>query len=144
MTNEFKEKFQIDKMKVLEFKHWVVSVRPQQPTVGSLVLSLKRTSAHFGDLKPEETKGLSEVFSKIENMLLHAFEYEKINYLALMMIDEQVHYHVIPRYSSVKEIAGFSVVDKGWPGPPNLSDASDDAKLLNEIVETLKNINNRL
>ena len=34
-----------------------------------------------------------------------------------------VHFHVIPRYDGVREDAGVSFPDHGWPGPPALASA---------------------
>ena len=62
--------------------------------------------------------------------MLRAFTaYERINYLMLMMVDPDVHVHVIPRYSSVRAFMGTDYRDAGWPGPPVLEPAValDDA-----------------
>ncbi len=39
----FKEKFSLDELTVCESEFWVWSVRKVQPTIGSGVLSLKKT-----------------------------------------------------------------------------------------------------
>jgi diadenosine tetraphosphate (Ap4A) HIT family hydrolase len=49
--------------------------------------------------------------------------YERINYLMLMMVDPDVHFHVIPRYAGQRDFAGTSFPDGGWPGPPQLEPA---------------------
>jgi len=41
----------------------------------------------------------------------------------LMMVDPDVHFHVIPRYSSPREASGLVYADAGWPGPPALEPA---------------------
>jgi diadenosine tetraphosphate (Ap4A) HIT family hydrolase len=41
----------------------------------------------------------------------------------LMMVDPNVHFHVIPRYSELREWNGVPFPDAGWPGPPLLGDA---------------------
>ena len=51
--------------------------------------------------------------------------YEKINYLMLMMVDRDVHFHVIPRYAGERTHAGVSFPDAGWPAMPNLGAAVD-------------------
>ena len=48
----------------------------------------------------------------------------------LMMVDPNVHFHVIPRYSEPRSWNGIEFPDAGWPGPPQLGGAiqlSDDA-----------------
>ena len=42
----------------------------------------------------------------IERALRATFDHQKINYLALMMVDPHVHFHVIPRYSGSREFEG--------------------------------------
>lgn len=54
MTSSFKLKFRVEQLTVSDFNYWVVSIRPHQPTLGSLVLSLKRTCASLGEIRPEE------------------------------------------------------------------------------------------
>jgi len=61
----------------------------------------------------------------IETMLAKVVAYEKLNYLMLMMVDPDVHFHVIPRYSSERVHEGTTFPDAGWPGPPNLAAAVD-------------------
>ena len=51
------------------------------------------------------------------------FDFQKINYLALMMVDPHVHFHVIPRYSSSREFGGATCLDAAWPKPPDLGTA---------------------
>jgi diadenosine tetraphosphate (Ap4A) HIT family hydrolase len=41
----------------------------------------------------------------------------------LMMVDPDVHFHVIPRYSGTRSFLGADYRDAGWPGPPNLEAA---------------------
>ncbi len=38
----------------------------------------------------------------------------------LMMVDPNVHFHVIPRYSQPRSWRNCSFADEGWPGPPQL------------------------
>ena len=61
-------------------------------------------------------------------------KYEKINYLMLMMVDPDVHFHVIPRYAGARDHAGASFPDAGWPGPPALGTA---VNLSDETLEAL-------
>ncbi len=59
----------------------------------------------------------------IESALRKAVAYEKINYLMLMMVDAEVHFHVIPRYAGTREWQGREFVDVGWPKLPDLGHA---------------------
>jgi diadenosine tetraphosphate (Ap4A) HIT family hydrolase len=41
----------------------------------------------------------------------------------LMMVDPNVHFHVIPRYDGERSAAGVTVRDAGWPKAPALAEA---------------------
>ena len=63
---------------------------------------------------------LGSAVKAVEAMLRAAVGYEKINYLMLMMVDVDVHFHVFPRYDGERSHHGLTVPDTGWPGPPRL------------------------
>lgn len=114
---------------MLETPHWAVLLRPVQCTLGALVLCSKTDERALPSLPTEAFADLRDVCRQLEAALGAAFGHEKINYLMLMMVDPQVHFHVIPRYSSDREFAGHRFPDPGWPGPPDISTgrALDDA-----------------
>lgn len=99
---------------------WLVLLRPQQVTLGSLVLVCREPVTAFGDVSANGLAALHPVLNKIERMLQAVVRYQKINYLMLMMVDPDVHFHVIPRYEGVRGYHGLSFSDAGWPGPPRL------------------------
>ncbi|MDT7534866.1 HIT family protein [Sphingobium sp. SA2] len=115
---------------IAEFEHWVILLRPAQPTLGSLVLAAKSDATAFGDLPAEAHAELKTVTGAIEAALRAAVGYQKINYLMLMMVDPYVHFHVLPRYEGERSGGGLTVRDAGWPGQPDLSAAvTSDAAL---------------
>lgn len=109
---------------IAEFAHWVVLLRPAQPTLGSLVLAAKSDATAFADLPEDAFAELAEATRVIETALKAAVGYERINYLMLMMVDPHVHFHVIPRYEGTREAAGFAIADAGWPKVPDLGTAT--------------------
>lgn len=117
------EKFGWPATLVKEFDHWVVLARPAQPTLGSLVLAAKSDATAFGDLPAEAHAELKQATAAIEAALAGAVGYAKLNYLMLMMVDPNVHFHVIPRYDGVREWNGREFVDVGWPKVPDLGHA---------------------
>lgn len=121
--NETIRKFGYPATLLRDYAHWVVLLRPAQPTLGSLVLAAKSGATAFGDLDPAAFAELATVTADIERTLKAAVSYERINYLMLMMVDPNVHFHVIPRYDGEREREGISIADAGWPGPPLLSGA---------------------
>lgn len=138
MNSEFLTKFKIKDLSILEFNHWIVSVRPAQVTVGSLVISLKRICPELNQLTDEETKELALVFNKTETLLQSALGYNKINYLALMMVDEQIHFHVIPRYENPLVFESKEYPDTDWPGPVVIQNTIDEADISERVFTFLK------
>jgi diadenosine tetraphosphate (Ap4A) HIT family hydrolase len=106
-----------------ELQHWLVLVRPAQVTLGSLVLAAKSDVRAYSELTPEAFAEQGEAVRLIERALAVFTGYERINYLMLMMVDPNVHFHVIPRYSKTRLWSGIEFPDPGWPGPPELGRA---------------------
>ena len=118
---EFRKTFQIEDLKIEKIGSWIISLRPQQITLGSLVLPLNRKCPHLGEITEKEEKELSQAFKVLEELLEVSFKPNKINYLGLMMVDHQVHFHVIPRYDDLRTFKEMEFKDKDWPKPPVMS-----------------------
>ena len=121
--NETIAKFGHPATLIAEYEHWVVLLRPAQPTLGALVLAAKSDATAFGDLPAAAHAELKIATAAIEAALGQAVGYAKINYLMLMMVDPHVHFHVLPRYDGERSGAGLTVGDAGWPGQPDLGQA---------------------
>jgi diadenosine tetraphosphate (Ap4A) HIT family hydrolase len=108
---------------VRELDHWVVLLRPAQVTLGSLVLAAKSDASAYGELPAAAFAEQGRAVAEIERTLRAFCAYERLNYLMLMMVDPNVHFHVIPRYSEPRRWNGLEFADAGWPGPPQLASA---------------------
>ena len=106
---------------VQEYDNWVVLVRPGQCTLGALVLVNKTEIQSFATIGEASFQELEQVTQDIERNLTAFREYQKINYLMLMMVDKEVHFHVLPRYDSDQAFAGVVYPDSGWPTAPDLA-----------------------
>ena len=117
------EKFGYPGSLLREYDHWVVLLRRAQVTLGSLVLAAKSNAQAYSDLPKEAFAEQATVIAHIEQALREFSAYEKINYLMLMMVDREVHFHVVPRYSEPRTFAEIQFPDHGWPGQPDLGRA---------------------
>ena len=110
---------------VAEYEWWSVLLRPKQPTLGALVLAARCDVDAFSALPAPAFAELSVVTAAIEKALRSFCDYAKINYLMLMMVDREPHFHVLPRYDGVREFQGQSFEDAGWPKQPRLDAVID-------------------
>jgi len=120
MPNATELKFGDPGTRIAQSAHWTVLLRPRQPTLGSLVLVCREEATAFSAISPAAFADLGNMVRGVETMLREVVAYERINYLMLMMVDPDVHLHVIPRYSTPREFAELAFPDTGWPGPPAL------------------------
>jgi diadenosine tetraphosphate (Ap4A) HIT family hydrolase len=125
MTNQTAVRFGYPETLIREYNHWFVLLREPQATLGSLVLCAKSEATDFSALPLQAHTEMGKVVSEIEHALKAAFAYEKINYLMLMMVDPNVHFHVIPRYSQPRSACGLTIPDPGWPALPQLGEAHE-------------------
>lgn len=135
------EKFGYPATLIREYTHWLVLLRPAQPTLGALVLAAQSGATAFGQLPAAAHAELATVTHEIEATLAKAVGYEKINYLMLMMVDPHVHFHIIPRYEGTRSHADLTVPDTGWPKAPDLGAAVTlDEEQIATTVAWLKEI----
>lgn len=125
MTNATMTKFGYPETAVAESAHWSVQIRPKQPGFGSLVLVCKEAATAFGEVSAEAFADLRVQIATLEPALKALANYDRINYLMLMMVDPDVHFHVIPRHETPRRLDGVAFVDAGWPGPPALGEGVD-------------------
>ena len=139
--NETIVKFGYPATLIADFTHWLVLLRPAQPTLGSLVLAAKSDATAFGDLPEGAHAELKPVTAAIERTLAGFVDYQRLNYLMLMMVDPHVHFHVLPRYADARHWEGLEFRDEAWPGPPQLA----GARILNadEIVALASHLRSR-
>lgn len=125
MTNTTLYKFGYPDTVIEDGPRWTVLLRPVQITLGSVVLVCKEPVEAFSKLSRQAFADLREITGRIERSLQRAFAFDKLNYLMLMMVDPDVHFHVIPRYAQERRFAGAVFRDRSWPGPPDLNKTDD-------------------
>jgi diadenosine tetraphosphate (Ap4A) HIT family hydrolase len=113
-------KFGYPQSMLAETEHWCVLLRPQQATLGALVLAAKSEAGSLAELPTGAYAELQPVTKLIETALRSFRSFDRINYLLLMMVDPHVHFHVVPRYGAAQVFGNDEFKDMGWPGPPDL------------------------
>ena len=132
-------RFEYPDLLVKDFEHWSVTLRRHQATLGSLVLIAKSHATAWPDIGGEAFTELGAVTSAIEKTLKGAFAYDKINYLMLMMVDPNVHFHVLPRYEQTLSFEDMEFEDAGWPKTPDLgSGPTLDDDMAKRLIAHLK------
>jgi diadenosine tetraphosphate (Ap4A) HIT family hydrolase len=141
VLSEFRSKFNVEELQVVNSGSWTWSIRPAQVTLGSSILSLNRYALHLSDVKPEEMAELGTLIQLMEKTIKTTFNHDIMNYLMLMMVDRHVHYHVIPRYNGIRTFSGLEWVDNGWPALPVMGDNQhkNQDEVLKDIQKTLIN-----
>ena len=134
----FQEKFRVAEFAIFKNNGWTLSLRPNQATLGSCILSLNRACESFADITPDEAAQLAKIVHYADGQLQAAFAFDKINYLMLMMVDHHVHFHVIPRYADTKDFVGVIFEDANFPRPPDLGGVAVNDTQANEIIAVIK------
>ncbi len=143
MSNDlawFAARWRTDELMIAETKHWVWSLRPTPATLGAGILSLRTLCPTFSDATTEQLADFATITKIVESRLAETFQPDKMNYLAIMMNDPHVHYHVLPRYGRDIDFAGLTWSDCGWPALPDLAaglDFDNDA-VLHEVRDALR------
>ena len=137
---EFRAKFRTEELKIADFGTWRLSLRPEQLTLGAMILSLKSGDMNLSDLKAEQGCDMAAAFSWAENASRQKFGAVRLNLLCLMMKDPIVHFHILPRYAHRVDCAGQSWVDTDWPGPPLVRPIETDELALQTILAELRSL----
>ena len=139
IANATQLKFGYPDTLIADYEHWCVLLRPAQATLGAMVLVCKDDAQSFAELSPQAYTELGVVVPHIEVAARALCSWDKINYLMLMMVDPDVHFHVLPRYAEQQEFQGTAYPDPGWPGPPDLASAVKlDPEQISELTAALK------
>ncbi|WP_218972989.1 adenylyltransferase/cytidyltransferase family protein [Labilibaculum manganireducens] len=114
-------KFYYPQSLIKEYKYWLLLLRKDQVTLGSMILICKEEKTSFQSISSNAMSELSFITKDVEIGINKAFGNQKINYLMLMMVDPEVHFHVIPRYEKSVTVNNQEFIDAFWPGPVNFA-----------------------
>lgn len=134
ILNATMQKFGAPQTIIRQFQYWSLMLRPAQATLGAMVLVAHEPVQAFSELGPASFTELHTITTQIEPTLKKAFQNDKLNYLMLMMVDPDVHFHIIPRYAQPKNFIGREFVDIGWPAMPNLAKINETDSDINQQI----------
>ncbi|WP_342746948.1 adenylyltransferase/cytidyltransferase family protein [Labilibaculum filiforme] len=142
MLKDTLTRFSYPQSLIKEYKHWLLLLRTEQVTLGAMVLICKEEETSFHSISSEAMLELSVVTKEIEIGINRTFGNQKINYLMLMMVDPEVHFHVIPRYENAVNYNSQVFTDKSWPKPVDITVNCNkvEAGLFNTIRDEIKNV----
>jgi diadenosine tetraphosphate (Ap4A) HIT family hydrolase len=130
-------KFDHAQGEIVSTSHWSVVLRRKQVTPGALVLICKQHVESLAEMSPEAGADLP-VAAKVIDLVLEEFQPDKLNYLALMMVDRHLHFHVIPRYQRERTLHGYTFKDPNWGGPPRLDVETPADDVVDAILRDLR------
>ena len=134
------KKFGYPKNVIFSDDHWRVLLRPSQVTIGTLVLICRSNVSTLGNLSGSQIGTFPYICKLCEQILTVEFGASKFNYLALMMIDPSVHFHLVPRYKNEVLFDGTVYNDINWPGPPDiLYETKFTKKRFEKLLKVLSN-----
>lgn len=137
--NETLQSFQYPDTTVADYEHWVVMVRPVQPTFASAVIAARSNVRSLADLTHDEAGQLPAVIDDYEALVQTFGQVRRVNYLALMMVDPNPHFHAIPRYEESVSWSGIDFPDRTFPKPPDMmSGVALDGARLGDLAAHMK------
>lgn len=141
----FRTNFRLDDLTVHESERWILSIRPAQLTLASMVLSSKLGHLSFSEMDSQDFEEMGTMIAEAEHVATDLFGAVRINAVCLMMKDPIVHFHILPRYEFTKDAFGRPWVDADWPGPPNMGgEVVKDEIVLQELVGVIRTELNEL
>jgi diadenosine tetraphosphate (Ap4A) HIT family hydrolase len=139
--NKILKTFDYENTLIKEYENWSLLLRSDQVTLGSLVLIEKSFKTKYSEISDSSFKEFGDIVKKIEPLLNKLFSYEKINYMMLMMRDDEVHYHIIPRYSKIKNFNSIEFIDSGWPALPDMTFVNPlDSETASILIDAIKKL----
>ena len=139
MNLEFAGRFNKPELVLKEFKHWVIIIRENVVTLGSCIIILKSGKPFLKDVSSEEMEEFSEACKWFEDKTKSLYGAEKWNYCAMMMKDEFVHFHAIPRYAKKINYYDKVWIDTDWPKGTSLNKIDVDKETLMKIKKDMIN-----
>ena len=106
------EKFGHPDTLIHDYADRVVLLHNDQITLSALVVAEKSAATSLSAVVPHALAELASITGDVETAFVRTIQPDKFNYLVLMMVDPDVHLHVLLRYSGARECAGVTFEDR--------------------------------
>lgn len=121
---------------IKSYQNWHLLLRFEQSTLGSLILVCKQPYRAYSELPGDTLLEQHKIIRDVERILKEKLNYSKINYLMLMMVDPEVHFHIIPRFEQGCLFQGKNYPDPCWPGAPDLGKSIEITPQSKELLRS--------
>jgi len=123
---------------VCTWSYWQLIINHNQDYLGKVMLVLIRHETEVTSLKEAEQVEFWQVLAAVRKALSTLFQPDHFNYAFLMNGDRHVHFHIIPRYSAMKEFAGLVFQDGQLGEHYQLRENIVEVKVRQQLAEALK------
>lgn len=122
------------------YKYWSMYLSPKQYYLGKIRLVLKRKGViDFCDLSESEYEELFKIIAISKKALSKCFNPDLFNYATLGNCIRHHHWHIIPRYKTVRVVGGVKFKDENWNHEPwPYSQKSISTETINEIHKMIQ------
>ena len=86
--NKTIKKFGYPEYLIKDYEFWILLLRPEQITVGSMVIIHKHEIFNFSSLENRAHGELLQVYTDVESIAYSVLKAEKVNFLTLMIVDK--------------------------------------------------------
>lgn len=135
---EFAGRYSNENLMVKQGKYFSIIFREATTTLGNCILICNRPCPSLGDLTDDEAREIPELCKWYETKIKKLYGAVKFNYIAMMMKEEFVHFHIIPRYD--KDIKKYGIIwhDEDYPKGSKMGKIEVDKKVLDKVLRDLK------
>jgi len=130
ITENTYKRLKMDWLTIREYDNWRLVLRDYQNVLGRVSLFSKNVHGTIADVPDDQLIEMRDIARDVEQKLKYAFNYDKMNYQVLGLVDPEFALHILPRYSGPRTFAGREFLDAGWCTPDYLQ---------NKAVFLLKN-----
>ena len=148
MINDILEKFNENQNFIYKLNDWKLLYRENQVTFGSMVIIYCGDDCDsLSKVSKKSFSDLPEFINIIEKIMRDTYDANKFNYMALMMIDSQPHFHVFPRFAKSVNFCNKKYNDNFYPKPVVIEDnfklnTATKTKFINDFRKQIDRILN--